>query len=110
MRPKKRGINTESVHAGDHVTVRYFAPANTFGGTLKRSVDAALAEQSASVRAARFAESEGMGNLADNLAEDYPLIGFKYRFMFWITALMMLGAAPTLTVPLATPRSASMLP
>ena len=59
---------TESVHAGDHVTVRYFAPANTFGGTLKRSVDAALAEQSASVRAARFAESEGMGNLSDNLA------------------------------------------
>ena len=60
--------DTDAVHAGDDVTVRYFAPANTFGGTLKRSVDAALAGQSSSVRAARFAESEGMGNLADNLA------------------------------------------
>ena len=31
-------------------------------------------------------------NQADNLAEDYPLIRFKYRFMFWITALLMVGA------------------
>lgn len=62
------GGYTDSVHAGDHVTIRYYAPANTFGGTLKRSVDAALAGQSSSVRAARFAASEGMGTLAGNLA------------------------------------------
>ncbi len=33
-----------------------------------------------------------MVNQADNRAEDYPLIRFKYKFLFWITALLAVGA------------------
>jgi ABC-2 type transport system permease protein len=59
---------TDTVNSGASVTLRYYAPPNTFGGTLKESVDAAIAAQSATVRAARFAASEGIGNLESNLA------------------------------------------
>lgn len=58
---------SEVVHSGGSVELRYYAPPNTFGGTLKESVDAAIAEQSASVRAARFAAAEGIGDLESNL-------------------------------------------
>ncbi|NNC40560.1 MAG: ABC transporter permease [Acidimicrobiia bacterium] len=58
---------TDVVNRGASVTLRYFAPPNTFGGTLKESVDAAIAVQSSTVRAARFAAAEGFGDLAANL-------------------------------------------
>jgi len=58
---------TETVNRGASVVLRYYAPPNTFGGTLKESVDAAIAAQSATVRAAKFAASEGIGDLASNL-------------------------------------------
>ena len=58
---------TDTVNRGASVVLRYYAPPNTFGGTLKESVDAAIAAQSATVRAAKFAASEGIGDLASNL-------------------------------------------
>lgn len=58
---------TEVVNSGSSAVLRYYAPPNTFGGTLKESVDAAIAAQSATVRAARFAASEGIGDLSSNL-------------------------------------------
>jgi ABC-2 type transport system permease protein len=59
---------SDQVLGDARVVLRYYAPPNTFGGTLKQSVDAAIAEQSATVRAARFAASEGIGRPATNLA------------------------------------------
>ena len=59
---------SEVVISGATVTLTYFAPPNTFGGTLRQSVDAAIAEQSATIRAAGFAASEGIGDLETNLA------------------------------------------
>ncbi|MDF1596550.1 MAG: ABC transporter permease [Acidimicrobiia bacterium] len=58
---------SELVHGGGSIELRYYSPPNTFGGTLKQSVEAAIAEQSASVRAARFAAAEGIGDLESNL-------------------------------------------
>ncbi len=58
---------SDAVESGASVLLRYYAPPNTFGGTLKESVDAAIAVQSATVRAARFAVSEGIGELSSNL-------------------------------------------
>jgi ABC-2 type transport system permease protein len=59
---------SEAIGRGESVALRYYAPPNTFGSTLKESVDAAIAIQSATIRAARFAVSEGIGNLESNLA------------------------------------------
>ncbi len=58
---------TTRVYAGDPVVLHYYAPPNTFGGTLRESVDAAIAEQSSVVRAASFAASEGIGDLERNI-------------------------------------------
>lgn len=59
---------SDAVETGESVSLRYYAPPNTLGGTLKESVGAAIAVQSATVRAARFAASEGIGELESNLA------------------------------------------
>lgn len=59
---------SDAVESGESVSLRYYAPPNTLGGTLKESVGAAIAVQSATVRAARFAASEGIGELESNLA------------------------------------------
>lgn len=62
------GDYTERVLAGEPAVLLYYAPPNTFGGTLRESVDAAIAEQSSVVRAAAFAASEGIGDLERNIA------------------------------------------
>ncbi len=53
--------------SGEVAEITYVTPPNSFGGSLRTTVEAAVADQSAAVRAAAFAAQRGIGSIEEQL-------------------------------------------